>query len=122
MSFRILDECPNVVLLGAFFKVYDLANLRVGFALAQEELATAIHKTCPPFAVSGVAKSAAIARWSSRRRTIAWWMWSAGRVLRKGVSAGYEEFTEPRYPFTRCDPKSLLSEIMSGRLASARCW
>ena len=57
---------PNVVVLRTFSKAYGLAGLRVGYAVAPVEIAQAIGKATPPFAVSDVAQAAAIASLDSR--------------------------------------------------------
>ncbi len=52
---------PNVAVLRTFSKAYGLAGLRVGYAIAHDEVATALRKTAMPFGVSGVAQAAAVA-------------------------------------------------------------
>jgi histidinol-phosphate aminotransferase len=52
---------PNVVTLRTFSKAYGLAGLRVGYAVAQPDLADGIRRTALPFGVSGVAHAAALA-------------------------------------------------------------
>ena len=52
---------PNVALLRTFSKAYGLAGLRVGYAVAHEPVAEALHKTALPFGVSTIAQRAAIA-------------------------------------------------------------
>jgi histidinol-phosphate aminotransferase len=47
--------------LRTFSKAYGLAGLRVGFAVAPEQVATAVRKVALPFGVSGVAQAAAVA-------------------------------------------------------------
>ncbi|PZF84475.1 histidinol-phosphate transaminase [Jiangella anatolica] len=53
-------EHPNVCVLRTFSKAYGLAGLRVGFAIAHEEVADALRKTAVPFGVSGIAQRAAV--------------------------------------------------------------
>ncbi len=53
-------EYPNVCVLRTFSKAYGLAGLRVGFAIAHDEVADALRKTAVPFGVSGVAQRAAV--------------------------------------------------------------
>ncbi|GAA1862911.1 histidinol-phosphate transaminase [Myceligenerans crystallogenes] len=57
----LLAGHPNVVVLRTFSKAYGLAGLRVGYALARQDLATAIRATSTPFGVSGIAQQAALA-------------------------------------------------------------
>ncbi|MGJ9422446.1 histidinol-phosphate transaminase [Aeromicrobium sp. CF3.5] len=57
---------PNVVVLRTFSKAYGLAGLRIGYAIAPEEVADAIATTTQPFAVSDVAQAAALASLQAR--------------------------------------------------------
>ena len=43
---------PNVVVLRTFSKAWGLAGLRLGYALASDEVARQLRKLVPPFAVS----------------------------------------------------------------------
>jgi histidinol-phosphate aminotransferase len=52
---------PNVVLFRTFSKAYGLAGLRVGYAVAQPEVAAPLRAVSLPFGVSAVAQAAAIA-------------------------------------------------------------
>ncbi|WP_068255789.1 histidinol-phosphate transaminase [Janibacter corallicola] len=54
-------EHPNVALLRTFSKAYGLAGLRVGYAVAAEELAEALRKAATPFGVNLLAQAAAVA-------------------------------------------------------------
>jgi histidinol-phosphate aminotransferase len=50
----------NVCLLRTFSKAYGLAGLRVGYAVAPQDLADAIRKCALPFGVNRVAEHAAV--------------------------------------------------------------
>jgi len=52
---------PNVVVLRTLSKAWGLAGLRVGFLVAQPEVAAAIRKLVTPFSTSLVAQAAALA-------------------------------------------------------------
>jgi histidinol-phosphate aminotransferase len=52
---------PNVVVLRTLSKAWGLAGLRVGFLVAQPEVAAAIRKVLTPFSTSLVAQAAALA-------------------------------------------------------------
>ncbi|WP_341241490.1 histidinol-phosphate transaminase [uncultured Nocardioides sp.] len=52
---------PNVVLFRTFSKAYGLAGFRVGYAVAQPEVAGALRAVSLPFGVSAVAQAAAVA-------------------------------------------------------------
>jgi histidinol-phosphate aminotransferase len=52
---------PNVVVLRTFSKAWGLAGLRVGYLVAQPEVAAAVHKVITPFSTSHLAQAAALA-------------------------------------------------------------
>ncbi len=54
-------ERPNVAVLRTFAKAYGLAGFRVGYVVAQEEIASAVRACALPFGVSSVAQAAAVA-------------------------------------------------------------
>ncbi|USQ76517.1 histidinol-phosphate transaminase [Ornithinimicrobium cryptoxanthini] len=60
-ALAIYREFPNVAVLRTFSKAYGLAGLRVGYAVAHEDVATALRKAATPFGVSMLAERAAIA-------------------------------------------------------------
>ena len=61
-----LADHANVVVLRTFSKAYGLAGLRVGYAIARPEVATAIRKATPPFAVTDLSQAAAVASLESQ--------------------------------------------------------
>ena len=60
-SLELLSAYPNVIILRTFSKAYGLAGLRVGYAVANTEIASALRATATPFGVSSIAQIAAIA-------------------------------------------------------------
>lgn len=52
---------PNVAVLHTFSKAYGLAGLRVGYAVAQPEVADALRKAAVPFALSALAQAGGVA-------------------------------------------------------------
>lgn len=52
---------PNVAVLRTFSKAYGLAGLRIGYAIAHDDVAAALRACAVPFGVSGVAQAAALA-------------------------------------------------------------
>ena len=60
-SLGLAQEYPNVVVLRTFSKAYGLAGLRVGYAVGDPEVITALGKVYVPFTSSTVSQSAAIA-------------------------------------------------------------
>lgn len=57
----LLRDHPNVVLLRTFSKAYGLAGLRVGYCVAQPEVAAAVRTASTPFGVNELAQVAAVA-------------------------------------------------------------
>lgn len=57
----VREGAPNVVVLRTFSKVYGLAGLRIGYALASPEAASAIDRMRGIFNVNSVAQAAAFA-------------------------------------------------------------
>jgi len=58
---RVYGDRPNVVVLRTLSKAWGLAGLRVGFLIAQPEVAAAVRKVVTPFSTSAVAQAAALA-------------------------------------------------------------
>ncbi len=56
-----LAEFPNLILTRTFSKAYGLAGLRVGYALAQPDLADLLNRVRQPFNVNSLALAAAAA-------------------------------------------------------------
>jgi histidinol-phosphate aminotransferase len=56
-----LKEFPNLIISRTFSKAYGLAGLRVGYALAHEQVTDMINRVRQPFNVSSVAQAAAVA-------------------------------------------------------------
>ena len=61
----------NVVLFRTFSKAYGLAGFRVGYAVAQPEVAAALRAVSLPFGVSAVAQAAAIASLEAEHELLA---------------------------------------------------
>jgi histidinol-phosphate aminotransferase len=57
---------PNVVTLRTLSKAYGLAGLRVGYAVADPAVITAMRKVAIPFALNSVAQAAALAALAAR--------------------------------------------------------
>lgn len=57
----LMDDFPNLVVLGTFSKAYGLAALRIGYGFAQPEVLETLHKVRSPFNSNAVAQHCAIA-------------------------------------------------------------
>ncbi|VDM91145.1 histidinol-phosphate aminotransferase HisC2 [Mycobacterium basiliense] len=60
-SLELVGSHSNVVVLRTFSKAYGLAGLRVGYAIGQPDVITALDKVYVPFTVSSIAQAGAIA-------------------------------------------------------------
>lgn len=60
-SFGLVRAHDNVVVLRTFSKAYGLAGLRVGYAVADPDIVTALSKVYVPFTATSVSQAAAIA-------------------------------------------------------------
>ncbi len=58
-SATLARSCPNVLILRTFSKAWGLAGLRLGYALASDEVARHLRKLVPPFAISVMQQIAA---------------------------------------------------------------
>ncbi|WP_297944806.1 histidinol-phosphate transaminase [uncultured Fibrobacter sp.] len=59
--FSALDEHPNLFINRTFSKIYGLAGLRIGYAIASTDVVRHLWKVKPPFDVNQAAQVAAIA-------------------------------------------------------------
>jgi histidinol-phosphate aminotransferase len=57
----LLPDFANAVVTRTFSKAHGLAGARVGYAIGDARLITAVDKTLPPFAVSALAQAGALA-------------------------------------------------------------
>ncbi len=60
-SLGLARDYPNVLVLRTFSKAYGLAGLRVGYAIGDPEVITALGKVYVPFTASTISQAAAIA-------------------------------------------------------------
>ncbi|MEU8613409.1 histidinol-phosphate transaminase [Actinoplanes sp. NPDC048791] len=61
---------PNVVVLRTLSKAWGLAGLRIGYLVAQPEVAAAIRKVLTPFSTSLVAQAAALAALDAEQEVV----------------------------------------------------
>jgi len=67
---QIGRDRPNVVVLRTFSKAYGLAGLRVGYAVGDPEVITALLKVHIPFSVNRLAQAAAMASLEARHELL----------------------------------------------------
>lgn len=61
VAMDLFREYPNVVIAHTFSKAYGLAGLRIGYAIAPEDVVEGMRKVALPFGVTDVAQIAALA-------------------------------------------------------------
>ena len=70
-SLGLVREHPNVIVLRTFSKAYGLAGARVGYAVGDPDIITALGKVYVPFTASSLAQAAAIASVSASEELLA---------------------------------------------------
>ena len=70
-SLGLVRDHPNVVVLRTFSKAYGLAGARVGYAVGDPDIITALGKVYVPFTASSLAQAAAIASVSAAEELLA---------------------------------------------------
>ena len=68
-SFGLVRKHRNVVVLRTFSKAYGLAGLRIGYAVGDPDIITALGKVYVPFTATSISQAAAVASARRRRRT-----------------------------------------------------
>ncbi len=58
---EFLGQFENIIVLRTFSKIHGLAGIRIGYAIATEEIIKNLNRIRPPFNTSSVAQAAAIA-------------------------------------------------------------
>jgi len=58
---EIIKKFENVVYTGTFSKAYGLGGMRVGYGISNQEIIKTLHKLRPPFNITTLSLSAAIA-------------------------------------------------------------
>jgi histidinol-phosphate aminotransferase len=84
---------PNVLALRTLSKAYQLAGLRVGYAVGDPAVITALTKVAIPFSVNSLAQGAALAALQSREELKPRWQQvisERGRVTEVLRAAGYQ--------------------------------
>ncbi|HEY5879984.1 MAG TPA: aminotransferase class I/II-fold pyridoxal phosphate-dependent enzyme, partial [Nakamurella sp.] len=90
---RYATSRPNVVTLRTLSKAYGLAGLRVGYAVADPAVITAMRKVAIPFALNSLAQAAALAALAARAEFAPRWtqvIAERSRVHSALLALGYE--------------------------------
>lgn len=106
---RFVREGRNVVVMRTFSKIQGLANLRIGYGLATEKVATVLQKTRQPFNANGIAQAGALAALDDEehiRRTC--------ETTRSGRNYLQEEFRKMELPFVPSVANFVLLNVGDG--------
>ncbi len=90
-----IKEGKNVILLRTFSKIYGLAGLRLGYAVARPELIELIERIRLPFNVSSVVQAAAIAALADQEHVA-----SVRRINVEGRDSLYKALDQMNLPYT----------------------
>ncbi|MDP3919815.1 MAG: histidinol-phosphate transaminase [Candidatus Omnitrophota bacterium] len=80
---------PNLIVMRTFSKAYGLAGLRVGYAVANEQLISYLHKIRQPFNVNSIAQAAATAALDDR-----FFIWRTKHLVSRGRRFFYKHFKQ----------------------------
>ncbi len=115
MLVRLVEDHDNVIVTRTFSKARGLAGMRVGWALASDELIGYLHTTQLPFTVNSMAQAAAeatLADTDTLARHVAECVSERGRVAAALVARGWE-IVDSRANFVWL-PTSEASEVAAG--------
>jgi len=62
----LVNKYDNLIIVRSFSKFFGLAGMRIGYAVGSSDIISAIEKTRPPFCISNVSQSVAIAAINSK--------------------------------------------------------
>lgn len=91
-----LPEFPNLVITRTFSKIYGLAGLRIGYALASAEVADLMNRVRQPFNCNNLALAAAAAALDDQEFVVR--SYEANRAGMTQIVAGLDKFGLPYIP------------------------
>ena len=90
---KLVNKNPNLIVLRTFSKVYGLAALRVGYAVAPQKVITELEKVRQPYNINIPAQIAALAAWQDEvyrqkvvQETVAERVWLIEKLQQKGLT------------------------------------
>ncbi len=109
-TLRYLRQGRKIVVLRTFSKTYGLAGLRIGYAVAPEELIDLMHRVRQPFNVNAMAMEAALAALDDERHVR-----RTRRLVAQGLQFYRNAFTEMNLPFIPSVSNFMLVRVGNGR-------
>lgn len=101
---------PNLIIMRTFSKIYSLAGLRVGWAVANREIIDFLDRARPPFNVNSVAQAGAMASLKNfarnRKR-----LHQAVSAVREGREYLYRELEKSGFPFVSSAANFVLVDV-----------
>jgi len=91
-----LNEFENLIVLQTFSKIYGLASLRIGYAIASEEIIEKLNRVRPPFNVNHLAQIAAIFALEDEEHVK-----KAKELNKKSLEFFYKSFEEMGLPYIK---------------------
>ena len=108
-TLRFIHDGRNVVVLRTFSKIHGLAGLRIGYAIAPQEITEVLHKTRQPFNVNSIAHAAAIAALDDEAH-----LCETKRVIDEGRAYLQEQFAEMQIPFVPAAANFVMVNVGDG--------
>lgn len=106
---QYLKKYSNVVVLRTFSKIYGLAGLRVGYAIAHPDLLVPVQKVRQPFNVNAPALSAAVEALKDRA-----FVKKAETINRMGMKQWVKALTMLKIPFLPSQGNFILVNVKQG--------
>lgn len=111
---RYVEKYPNLVVLRTFSKVYGLAGLRVGYAVAHPAIVTDVDRVRPPFNVNRLAQEAAKAALDDTD-----FVAQSVELNEAGRAYLYAEFDRLRLPYVPSQTNFVLVHVARNGLTGA---
>ena len=93
-TLRFIREGRNVIVLRTFSKIYGLAGLRIGYAIARKDVIDVLHRTRQPFNVNSIAQAGALAALEDDAH-----LRETKRVIDEGRAYLQDQLAELKIPF-----------------------
>ncbi|MBO8127947.1 MAG: histidinol-phosphate transaminase [Peptococcaceae bacterium] len=112
-----LKQGRNVIVLRTFSKIYGLAGLRIGYALAPPDIVNCLERVREPFNVNAVAQEAALAALADQD-----WVRKVRELNAQGKAYLYQEFTKIQVPYIPTEANFILFDAgKDERLVFQQC-
>ncbi len=105
-SLGYLDRHRNLIIVRTFSKIYGLAGLRIGYAIADEDVVKMMRKAREPYSVNRVGQAGAIAAlddsaFAERTR----------RAAREGLRYYYDSFDQMGLEYSKSQANFILVDV-----------